>query len=193
MRHSETSKDYYMLLGVGKDATTELIAHMYRIKARNLHPDLGGDGEEMRLLNEAYEVLKDAVSRRAYDDSRQTQYPAYGSLFGSSTPAPAHRHEWIRTLDKRSLGSLMVAGASFALGFFLVSEIGDRRSWPLRILSVSLMGVGVLLVHSVLRFRKHESGRDAGRTRNSFVTYEGLVLAIGFAALILFVTIQYVR
>src|SRR6185369_14651270 len=37
------------------------------------HPDRGGSEEQMKSLNEAYGVLKNSTSRRAYDDSQTTR------------------------------------------------------------------------------------------------------------------------
>lgn len=191
MQQSDT-RDYYKLLGVGKDATTETIVHMYRVKARQLHPDLGGDCEEMKSLNEAYAVLKDADVRRAYDDSRPAQYPDHGLQRSRTSPGFTISREWLRTLDARVPGLLSLSGAVFAFGFLLMMELGDRRTWALRTLSATLMGVAVLVLHAALRVGRRKSGPEGG-ARFLFVTYEGLALAISFAALILLVTIQYVR
>lgn len=58
---------YYDLLGVKKDASSEEIKKSHRTLALKYHPDKGGDPEKFKEINEAYEVLKDADRRRAYD------------------------------------------------------------------------------------------------------------------------------
>ena len=59
----------YEVLGVPRNASTQQIRAAYVERARRVHPDLVGlrglDG--MRALNEAWEVLKDASRRQAYD------------------------------------------------------------------------------------------------------------------------------
>lgn len=39
----------------------------YRLRARKLHPDRGGDRASFQSLRESYDTLRDPVSRRAYD------------------------------------------------------------------------------------------------------------------------------
>lgn len=63
--------DYYKVLGVAANATEEQIKKAYRSLARKNHPDLNpGDKEahkKFQQINEANEVLSDAVKRKKYD------------------------------------------------------------------------------------------------------------------------------
>lgn len=60
-------KDYYAVLGVGKDSSTDDIKKAYRKLAMKYHPDQGGDQEKFKEVNEAYQVLGDDQKRRQYD------------------------------------------------------------------------------------------------------------------------------
>lgn len=63
-------KDYYQILGVNRDASEDAIKKAYRRLARKYHPDVSkesGAEERFKEVSEAYEVLRDAEKRAAYD------------------------------------------------------------------------------------------------------------------------------
>lgn len=61
------NEDYYKILGVGKSASQDEIKRAFRKKAHELHPDKGGDAEQFKKVNEAYQVLSDEQKRAQYD------------------------------------------------------------------------------------------------------------------------------
>ena len=68
---AEAKRDYYEVLGVGRDADDAAIKKAYRALAKKYHPDMNpGDKEaekKFKEASEAYAVLSDAEKRRQYD------------------------------------------------------------------------------------------------------------------------------
>ena len=64
-------RDYYEVLGVGRDASEAEIKKAFRRLARELHPDVNSHDpeaeEKFKAAAEAYEVLSDADRRATYD------------------------------------------------------------------------------------------------------------------------------
>lgn len=69
---NNVSRDYYEILGVGRDASTDAIKKAYRQAALKYHPDRNPDdkaGAETRFkeASKAYQVLSDPDKRAQYD------------------------------------------------------------------------------------------------------------------------------
>lgn len=76
-------KDYYAILGVGKEATDKEIKQAYRKLARKYHPDVNPGNKEaeekFKEIAEAYEVLSDKEKRAKYDQfGQQWQHADFG-------------------------------------------------------------------------------------------------------------------
>ena len=79
------AKDYYSILGVDKNASSDDIKKAYRTLVKKYHPDLHpGDkeaAEKYKEINEANEVLSDDKKRKQYDFERE--HPGMGGFGGA--------------------------------------------------------------------------------------------------------------
>jgi curved DNA-binding protein len=62
-------RDPYQTLGISKNATADEIKSAYRKLAKKYHPDLGGDPEKFKEINEAHDILSDTSKKAQYDFS----------------------------------------------------------------------------------------------------------------------------
>ena len=142
MSQFDSNKNYYAVLGVTENASRREIERLYRRLAQRKHPDRGGSEEEMKALNEAYQVLRDDAVRNDYDHQRRKR-PSRPVRVRS---APAAR-------DVGVYGQSLSAVICTALGFMLLLLVrfnGLWFLWPLAILAVGVMLFGVLIAHSAV-------------------------------------------
>ncbi len=63
-------EDYYDILGVSENASQEDIKKAFRQKAKEYHPDKGGNEDLFKKINAAYDILSDENKKRDYDNQR---------------------------------------------------------------------------------------------------------------------------
>ena len=161
----DSSRDYYRVLGVSENASEDDLDRAYRGEARKRHPDGGGSEEEMKSLNEAHDILSDPESRKAYDAARR---PKRDVVYRSSLafdPEAAARAGTLKipVSDPDFAGLVMGAIACFGLGIPLLLLVEMQWVfvlWPLRVMSLGALGLGVLMSHSALAV-KHRKLRRA--------------------------------
>ena len=161
MSQFNSNKDYYAVLGVDKDASQVEIDRSYKRLAPKHHPDRGGSEERMKLLNEAYGVLKDTTLRRDYDAVRRPAARAAAPGFVRVNTPTAR--------DVGVFGHCLSAGLCLFAGLFLLLLLKFQWIWflwPMAILALFVVGFGVLLARSAMvkvneslpvtnRFKRH--------------------------------------
>ncbi len=94
---ADSKRDFYEVLGVGRDASEDEIRKAYRRLAKKYHPDLnpGDKAAEAKFkeVNEAYNVLSNKDSKARYDqfghagvDPSYGGYSSGGPVWGSGDP-----------------------------------------------------------------------------------------------------------
>ena len=182
---SQPKHDYYEILGADENTSQREIERMYKRKAARHHPDRGGSEVEMKALNEAYSVLKDQSSRRAYDITRQL--PIRPLQRPVTTPTAS---------DVGTYGHMLTALLCLLVGLFLLFLVHSQWIWflwPLTILAMFVIGFGVLIARSALvglrqSLPKHNVLRRHVRIQEAL--FWTIVLSGGYGVYILLTTVQ---
>lgn len=160
----DSKMDYYRVLGLNEQASKRDVDRAYRSQARKRHPDGGGSDEEMKSLNEARAILSDPDTRRAYDAERRPVHVASQSA-REFDPYAASRAGTLKipVTNADLAGLLMGAAACFGVGIPLLLLVEMQWMfflWPLRIMALGALGLGVLLAHSALRLKQRQLKSD---------------------------------
>lgn len=149
-------RDYYAILGAHEDAAPDEIERLYKRLAVKHHPDRGGDEEEMKTLNEAYRTLGNEAARERYDARRRGAEPFNIQDEPATTTPPPPRASPAAQAD--IFGGQMAASALFvALGLVLLLLVRFQYIWflfPLALLGLFMVLVGVLLAHATMRLAR---------------------------------------
>ncbi len=140
---NKADRDYYDILGADVTTSARDLERLYKRQAARCHPDRGGSEEAMKSLNEAYSVLKDRTSRRAYDAQRLRPTPR--PFVPVSQPAAP---------DVGAFGQFLRAFLCLLVGLFLLLLVRFQWIWflwPLAILAVFVLLFGVLMARSALK------------------------------------------
>ena len=78
--------DYYKILGVPQNASSEEIKKAFHRMAHKYHPHKGGDEKKFKEINEAYQVLSNKEKRAQYDK--------FGRVFEGAGPGFGFNWAW---------------------------------------------------------------------------------------------------
>jgi curved DNA-binding protein CbpA len=137
-----SNRDYYEILGASEAASPRALERLYKRLAHQRHPDRGGTEEDMKTLNEAYQVLHDEISRKEYDSQRRRPV---------NRPAAIRVTETAREVGVS--GQLLSALLCMLLGLMLLLLVhfnGLWFLWPLSILATGVVLFGVIMAHSAM-------------------------------------------
>ena len=143
MSEFDLNKDYYQVLGANEDASPRELERLYKRMAAQHHPDRGGSEEQMKSLNEAYAVLRNAQTRREYNAQRQQ--PVERSFAPVASPAAK---------EVGLLGHGLSALMCLLIGLFLLFLVRFQWIWflwPLAILAVFVIFFGIMMARSAMR------------------------------------------
>lgn len=118
-------ENYYLVLGVKRDATREQIKSAYRRRAKELHPDCcPGSSQPFIEVQQAYEVLSDPERRRAYDDRAS---PVPSPMRPVQSTRPKQEWGWDRPAEPLIPSD---AGDRGRTSSFFARHSLDRQPWP---------------------------------------------------------------
>jgi DnaJ-like protein len=164
MNPFDSHKDYYGVLGATERTSRRDLDRLYKRMAAQRHPDKGGSEEEMKTLNEAYCILRNEETRKAYDAERVKAIEL--PFVPVSKPAAQ---------EVGLLGHCLSAFFCLLIGLFLLLLVRFQWIWflwPLAILAVLVILFGIMMARSAMRaanaslpisnrLRRHTSVQEA--------------------------------
>ena len=84
--NSQSPLNPYEALGVPKESSDADVKKAYRNLARQHHPDKGGDPEQFKKIQEAYEILSDPQKRQNFDQFGSAEGPQFPGGGGGFPP-----------------------------------------------------------------------------------------------------------
>ena len=144
------AKDYYDILGAPEDASQPELERLYKHLAKQHHPDRGGHAEDMKTINEAYRVLGNEFTRRAYDARRKRAV----DLANAVSPPAFPRSPLIpNTVQGRFIKAIFNLVSGLIL-LFLISLVYVRFMWPIFLFAVFVVLLGVWKLHQAIVFTR---------------------------------------
>lgn len=176
-------KDYYYILGIERNASSEEIKTAHRKLSKKFHPDLNpsdSHSEKMfRDIQEAYEYLIDTEKRKQYDN-------AYANWTSGKSQASSSPNEDIYSFQTKDKAFTTGAIVVFALLAFFLSQmliIGtSEEKYSLLIGVVAIVAVNAFMAPFLVAIWKRHTYKWPILAANIILGWTGL----GWIACLLF-------
>lgn len=91
--------DYYKVLNISENATLEEIKKAFRELAKEYHPDKNKSSDasvKFREVFEAYEILKDKITKDIFDERRRKFYNKQSAEFNNEKYTKSETYEYVK-------------------------------------------------------------------------------------------------
>ena len=116
-------EDPYSVLGISKDAPDTVVDAAYRALVKEKHPDNGGDPDEFKIVNEAYEKIKSNESGNSSKNKSKPNW--FGGMFDIEGFEPVETVSVVGDPDE----GLTVEGKAFTVS--LLGIVPHANVWRL--------------------------------------------------------------
>lgn len=143
-----SNRDYYEILGVGRDASDDEIKGAFRKLARQYHPDVSKEPDtenKFKEINEAYGVLSDSDKRTRYDRFGKAGLGNMGGGF----------HDY--SADFGDLFDEILGGFGFSTGRRSRNATRPRRGHDLQMQATLTFEEAVFGVEKEIEFQREET------------------------------------
>jgi len=142
--------NFYALLGLSPDATTDEIRLAYRRLSMVHHPDRGGNPVVFQQLQQVYETLADPERRAAYDATLRPETTTASPRAESGVSHEQHHDSLEPIKHLASAGSALFETTSRAARTLTGRAAGGRRRSILAAAWITTMVLAVVLIYFLL-------------------------------------------
>ena len=150
---------FYDILEVSPNASKEIIANAYKTLARKYHPDLNPPEfreqaeENMRIINQAREVLMNDDSRFQYDIELQSQYNVQETVNNEDITEDKFKKlpNWLRWILALPIAYISYVAVKFLFSISMGLTVGINSPFLNNIYDVSIAtSVFIIMFHAVV-------------------------------------------
>lgn len=125
-------RNFYEILGICSDATSDQVRLAYRSKVKEVHPDGGGSSEAFNEVVVAYEILIDEDRRRQYDETGNVEDSGKALIQGAKLVVESLLNDLLQRDDARFIDVVALMCANIARNvsekYVSIERLEKRRS-----------------------------------------------------------------